>query len=62
MDANGVYDLGDCEEESPVNLRVAAEPYPHLRDDKGCVLARDHVDTAVMKFILLAVEEKIARL
>lgn len=24
------------------NLRIEREPYPHLRDDQGCVLASDY--------------------
>lgn len=44
----------------PINLRVEQEPYPHLRDDKGCILARDFQDEAKLAFILQVVREKLA--
>lgn len=44
---------------APKNLRVERDPYPHLRDDDGCVLSRDFVDEDKMAFILNAVEEQI---
>ena len=47
--------------ETTVNLRVEHNPYPHLRDDQGCVLANDYIHLAKLGFILKAVEEKIAR-
>lgn len=39
----------------PINLRVEQEPYPHLRDDQGCVLARDYQSPAKLAYILNAV-------
>jgi len=39
---------------APINLRVEAEPYPHLRDDEGCVLARDYRNDEKLDFILAA--------
>lgn len=44
---------------SPRNLRVEENPYPHLRDDHGCVLASDYIHSEKMAFILAAVREKI---
>lgn len=44
---------------APKNLRLELEPYPHLRDDVGCVLARDFIHADKVKFILEAVAEKI---
>lgn len=41
--------------QKPVNLRVEQEPYPHLRDDEGCVLARDYQHDKKLAFILAAV-------
>jgi hypothetical protein len=41
---------------APANLRLEWEPYPHLRDDQGCVLARDHLDPGKVAYILRAVE------
>jgi hypothetical protein len=46
---------------APINLRVEWEPYPHLRDDEGCVLARDYLHDEKMKFILEAVREAITK-
>ena len=46
---------------APKNLRIEHEPYPHLRDDEGCVLARDYQNTDKTDFILIAVAEKIDR-
>ena len=46
---------------APTGLYVAQDPYPHLRDDDGCVLARDCMSPAKLAFILEAVREKIAR-
>ncbi len=46
---------------NPVNLRIEHNPYAHLRDDEGCILASDYVDAAKMDFILKAVEEKLER-
>jgi hypothetical protein len=39
----------------PVNLRVETSPYPHLRDDEGCVLAADYIHVEKVQFILDAV-------
>lgn len=41
--------------QAPINLRIEYNPYPHLRDDKGCVLARDYVHVEKMEYILEAV-------
>lgn len=60
-DENGAIDVSISEPEAPVNLRVAEHPYPHLRDDGGCVLARDYYRPRLLAFILLAVQEKIER-
>lgn len=38
----------------PRNLRIGDTPYPHLRDDGGCVLANDYIHTEKMAFILRA--------
>lgn len=46
---------------APVNLRVEMSPYPHLRDDNGCVLAPDYFEAEKLAFILSAVKEKIER-
>ena len=35
----------------PKNLRLELEPYPHLRDDDGTVLANDYVNLEKMRFI-----------
>jgi hypothetical protein len=45
----------------PKNLRIEFEPYPHLRDDDGCILARDYIHADKLKFIFEAVAEKLAR-
>lgn len=45
----------------PVNLRVEYHPYPHLRDDEGCVLARDYVNVEKMDYVLAAVVAHKAR-
>lgn len=47
---------------APINLRVEEDPYPHLRDDEGCVLARDYQHTEKMEFILEAVRRMQASL
>ena len=39
----------------PTNLRLEENPYTHLRDDEGCVLARDYVNQEKIDFILAAV-------
>lgn len=44
----------------PKGLYVALDPYPHLRDEDGCVLARDYFQANKLNFILQAVQEKIA--
>jgi hypothetical protein len=46
---------------APKNLRVEQWPYPHLRDDEGCVLAHDYIDDEKVAFILDAVAEKSGR-
>ena len=46
---------------APINLRVEQDPYPHLRDDQGCVLASDYIHDEKLAFILAAVREKIER-
>jgi hypothetical protein len=43
----------------PINLRIEYEPYPHLRDEEGCVLARDYFNEEKVNFILWAVEKAI---
>lgn len=60
-DDNGAFDLSGAAPRTPVNLRVAESPYPHLRDDSGCILARDCMHAPTMAFVLLAVQEKIER-
>lgn len=60
-DGNGILDLGGAAPKAPVNLRIAEWPYPHLRDDSGCILARDYVNPGVMAFVLAAVAEKLER-
>jgi hypothetical protein len=40
--------------QSPKNLRVEMHPYPHLRDDDGCVLATDYIFDEKIDFILQA--------
>lgn len=47
---------------APKNLRVEYEPYPHLRDDDGCVLASDCVYEDKIAFILEAVKSAIAKM
>lgn len=46
---------------APVNLRVEQEPYPHLRDDEGCILARDYQNKEKLDFILDAVRAALAK-
>jgi hypothetical protein len=41
---------------APKNLTIEYEPYPHLRDDEGCVLAADYVNTGKVDFILEALK------
>lgn len=43
--------------ERPVNLRVEQEPYPHLRDNKGCILARDYQHVEKLNYILYCVKQ-----
>jgi len=45
----------DLQMTAPKNLRIEMEPYPHLRDDEGCILARDYIHQEKMAFILNAV-------
>jgi len=40
---------------APVGLVVALEPYPHLRDEGGCILARDYVDMSKLAWIMDAI-------
>jgi len=56
VEAAVIRSLDRAEPIPPVNLRVEMSPYPHLRDDGGCVLARDYIDLGRMAFILAAVE------
>lgn len=42
----------------PKNLRLEMNPYPHLRDDEGCVLASDYFHPDKIAFLLEAVREK----
>jgi hypothetical protein len=53
-------DLSAVTPKPPVNLRVELEPYPHLRDDEGCVLAADYTDEAKLAYILMAVENEVS--
>ncbi len=46
---------------SPKNLRVEMSPYPHLRDDEGCILANDFLDFGKLAFILEAVSKHNAQ-
>jgi hypothetical protein len=55
-DENGRFDFTGIEPQAPKNLRVAQEPYPHLRDDDGCVLARDYISLPKMAWILARTE------
>jgi hypothetical protein len=34
------------------NMKVASDPYPHLRDADGCILARDYINVGKMKYVL----------
>lgn len=43
--------------QAPINLRVEQEPYPHLRDDQGCILARDYQHPEKLEYILEAVRQ-----
>jgi hypothetical protein len=45
--------------EPPKNLRIELKPYAHLRDDDGCVLARDYIHAGKLEFILTAVSDKL---
>lgn len=54
-------DFSTVTSKAPSGLYVAQDPYPHLRDEDGCVLARDYMSPAKLAFILEAVREKIAR-
>lgn len=40
--------------EAPKGLYVALNPYPHLRDEDGCVLAADYTQLEKLAFILAA--------
>lgn len=40
------------------NLRLEREPYPHLRDDDGCVLAADFIDEKKVAALLSAVNDE----
>jgi len=37
-----------------INLRIEQDPYPHLRDDEGCVLAHDYQSVGKLAFIVHA--------
>lgn len=39
------------------NLRLDDHPYPHLRDDEGCVLASDYIHLEKLDFILTAIRK-----
>lgn len=43
------------------SLRVEEFPYPHLRDDEGCVLAGDFINREKIRFLIEAVKEKLER-
>ena len=45
---------------APLNLRVEMDPYPHLRDDDGCILAKDYYNPEKLAFILDAVQKAVA--
>lgn len=47
--------MNTSEMKTPKNLRIEREPYPHLRDDEGCVLASDHEDERKTAYIIRAV-------
>lgn len=51
----------EAQRRQPKNLRIESEPYLHLRDDEGCVLASDYINDQKMAFVLEAVREKLAR-
>jgi hypothetical protein len=55
-DANEPIDLSSVDLVAPKNLRVATFPYPHLRDDDGCVIARDFMDLRKLAYILAALQ------
>ncbi len=55
-----MIDLRSIEPIAPVNLRIEPEPYPHLRDDEGCILSRDFGNWEKVSFILRAVDAAIA--
>ena len=40
----------------PKNLRIEMHPYPHLRDDEGCIMANDYLYEEKLLFILTAVQ------
>lgn len=54
-DANEEIILEAVTPVAPKNLRVCNNPYPHLRDDDGCVLARDYADLGKLAYIMDAV-------
>lgn len=54
-DGNGALDLSGVEPIEPINLRIAPDPYPHLRDDEGCILARDYIHVGKLAWILAKV-------
>lgn len=49
--------MDEMKQEAPVNLQVVNDPYPHLRDDEGCVLARDYAHNAKLAYILAATRD-----
>lgn len=52
-DGNGRFVYAGVTPVAPVGpLRVAAYPYPHLRDDEGAILARDVNHPGKMAWIL----------
>ena len=40
------------------NLRVEMHPYPHLRDDEGCVLANDYINESKIDYILYCIKRE----
>lgn len=56
-DPNNEIDISSVEPVRPINLRVATYPYPHLRDDEGCVISRDFMHLGKLAFILDALDQ-----
>lgn len=49
---NKPIDLTDVEPVEPKNPRLCMEPYPHLRDDEGCILAMDYAHKGKIAYLL----------